>query len=93
MVWSGLELSDKLHECTIAIINVISCYSFILLKSTCPVASAELQVNDTVVLHGTASTDSDPSSSAGNPQQFTVIAAMPSTGIVLCDQWLTCFGK
>lgn len=48
-------------------------------ESTCPVASAELQVNDTVVLHGTASTDSDPSSSAGNPQQFTVIAAMPST--------------
>ena len=78
------------YQCQTEVIK--SCYFFNLLKSTCPVASGELQVNDTVVLHGTASTATDSSSSAGNPQQFTVIAAMPSTGIVLCGQWVTCYG-
>jgi len=52
-------------------------------KSTCPIAAGEL--NDSAVLHGAVSVDSPCGSVTNNGQQFTVIAAMPSTEKLLND--------
>ena len=45
----------------------------------CPISAG----GDSAVFHGSLSDSSVPSSSASNGQQFTVIAALPSTGMYM----------